>query len=129
MNNVELIDENHKQSKYIMYKKYYESCQKKLDKLTLASDKVSLLRGVTFAIAGLFLFIGYYQKNPILLVSVFGLGFTFLALIFYHSKLKEEQAYLKDSQSVLKEYMERFADGWKSFPMDGARYLDRKSVV
>ena len=123
MNNVELIDENHKQSKYIMYKKYYESCQKKLDKLTLASDKVSLLRGVTFAIAGLFLFIGYYQKNPILLVSVFGLGFTFLALIFYHSKLKEEQAYLKDSQSVLKDYMERFADGWKSFPMDGARYL------
>lgn len=123
MNNVELIAENHKQSKYIMYKKHYESCQKKLDKLTLASDKVSLLRGVTFAIAGLFLFISYYQKNFILLVPAFGLGFTFLALIFYHIKLEDEQAYLKDSQSVLKEYMERFADGWKNFPMDGARYL------
>lgn len=105
------------------YKNDYESCQKKLDKLTLSSDKVSLFRGATFAIAGLFLFIGYYQKNLILLVPAFGLGLIFLALIFRHSKLKEEQAYLKDSQAVLKEYMERFDDGWKSFPMDGARYL------
>lgn len=106
-----------------MYKKYCESCQKKLDKLTLASDRVSLLRGIIFAIAGLLLFIGYQQKNPALLMLVFGLGFAFFMLILYHSKLEEEQEYLKDSQSVLKEYMARFEDGWKSFPVDGARYL------
>ena len=36
-----------------MYEKRYESCQKKLDKLTLVSDRVSLLRGIAFVIATL----------------------------------------------------------------------------
>lgn len=119
----ENLMKNDKQSKYFMYKEYYESCRKKLDKLTLASDKISLLRGITFAIAGLLLLIGYQQKKPVLFVPAVGLGFAFLVLIRYHSKQEKEQAYLKDSQSVLKEYMARFGDGWKSFPVDGARYL------
>ncbi len=123
MKSTELIDENQKQSKYIIYKKYYDSCQGKLDKSTLESDKVSLLRGIIFAIAGLLLFIGYQQKTPVLFVLAFGLGFAFLMLVIYHRKLEEQQECLKDSQSVLKEYMARFEDGWKSFPVDGARYL------
>lgn len=123
MNNTGITDDNHEQNNYAMYKKYYEACQEKSDKLTLVSGKVSLLRGFTFAAAGLFLFIGFQQKNPALLAPALGLTVVFFMLIHYHSRLKEEQAGLKDSQSVLKEYMARFDDGWKSFPVDGTRYL------
>lgn len=106
-----------------MYQERYESSQKKTDQLARASDKVSFLRLVTFVVAVLLLFIGYQQKTPVLLIPVIGLGFAFLMLIRYHSKLEEERESLKDLQSVLKEYMARFEDGWKSFPVDGARYL------
>ncbi|NBI85660.1 mannonate oxidoreductase [Lachnospiraceae bacterium] len=114
------------QNNYHMFKKYYESCQEESDKLTHASDKVSLLRGIIFATAGLLLFIGYQQKNPVLLILAFGLFLTFITLVLYHNKLEKEQEYLKDSQSVLKDYMARFEDGWKSFPVDGTRYLNEE---
>lgn len=115
--------EYYNKNKFLMYQERYESSQKKADQLTLTSDKVSFLRFVTFVIAALLLFIGYQQKTPVLLIPVIGLGFAFLMLIRYHSKLEEERESLKDLQSVLKEYMARFEDGWKSFPIDGARYL------
>lgn len=123
MNNTKTTDEDHKLNKHIIYEKHYESCKIKLSELTLKSDKVSFLRGITFAIAGLLLFFGYQQKKPALLIAALGFGFAFLMLIRYHGKLEEEQACLKDSQSVLKDYLARFNDGWKSFPMDGTRYL------
>jgi len=123
MENVENVEEDLKQNTYIMYEKRYESCQKKLDKLALVSDRVSLLRGITFVIAGLLLLFGYQQKNPALFVLAAGFGLAFLLLVIYHGKLEEEQACLKDSQSVVKDYMARFDDGWKSFPVDGSRYL------
>ena len=74
------------QNNYHMFKKYYESCQEESDKLTHASDKVSLLRGIIFATAGLLLFIGYQQKNPVLLILAFGLFITFITLVLYHNK-------------------------------------------
>lgn len=123
MKNAKIIDEDYKQNEHIIYEKHYESCKIKLSELTLKSDKISLLRGITFAIAGLLLFLGYQQKKPVFLVPALGFGFAFLMLIRYHNKLEEEQACLKDSQSVLEEYMARFDDGWKSFPVDGTRYL------
>lgn len=45
-------------------------------------------------------------------------------LIRYHGILEDEQTYLEDFQSVLKDYMARFDDGWKGFPMNGARYIN-----
>lgn len=123
MENTKMKDEKQKQTNLTTYKNNYESCQKESDKLTAAFDRVSFLRGIIFVIAGLFLFIGFHQKKPILFLPVFVLGIIFLMLIFYHSKLEEKQASLKDSLSVLKEYLARFDDGWKSFPVDGARYL------
>lgn len=53
MENVENVEEDLKQNTYIMYEKRYEFCQKKIDKLTLVSDRVSLLRGIAFVIATL----------------------------------------------------------------------------
>ncbi len=53
MENVENAEEDLKQNTYIMYEKRYEFCQKKIDKLTLVSDRVSLLRGIAFVIATL----------------------------------------------------------------------------
>lgn len=123
MKNTEMIDENEKPNKLIMYKESYESCRKESEKLAAASSKISLFRCITFAIAGLLLFIAYLQKAPVLIVPAYGFGFAFLILICRHSKLKKDLAYLKDRQSVLKEYIARFDDGWKNFPVDGARYL------
>ena len=53
MENVENAEEDLKQNTYIMYENRYEFCQKKIDKLTLVSDRVSLLRGIAFVIATL----------------------------------------------------------------------------
>ena len=117
----EMINENHTQDKHTFYEKYYESCEKKTDKLTQNSNQVSLYRIITAAASGLMLFLWYRQKIPVFLVSAFGFGFAFLMLIRYHSILEDEQTYLKDFQSVLKDYLARFGDGWKGFPIDGAR--------
>lgn len=106
-----------------MYEKNYGACRNKSDKLVLVSGRISIMRGITFTIAGLFLFAGCRQKNPFLLVPAFFSGFVFFILVHWHSRLEEEQEYLKDSQAVLREYMGRFDDGWKSFPVDGTRYL------
>lgn len=123
MKKAENINKNQKQNKYMIYEEHYETCQKKLDKLLMISDKISLLRGVIFALAGLLLFMWYQQKNLALLVLTCGLGISFLMLIRYHNKLEEKQEYLKESQTVLKEYMARFDNGWKNFSVDGTRYL------
>lgn len=123
MNNAGNIDEKSGKSNYIIYKENYESCQKKLNSLILVSDRVSLLRIITFAISGLLLFLGYQQKDFVFFVPAFVVGLAFLMLIRYHCRLEEEQACLKDSQSVIKDYIGRFDDSWKSFPVDGARYL------
>ena len=73
MNNTKTTDEDHKLNKHIIYEKHYESCKIKLSELTLKSDKVSFLRGITFAIAGLLLFFGY-QLLPVGEVTC--VGFT-----------------------------------------------------
>ena len=86
------------------------------------SNRVSLFRIITVAASGLMLFLWYRQKIPVFLVPAFGFGFAFLMLIRCHSILKDEQTYLKDFRSVLKDYLARFGDGWKEFPMDEARY-------
>lgn len=108
---------------FLWYEEKYESSRKKSAELARASDQISFWRGILFAVAGVLLFIGYQQKSPAYLPPAAALGIAFLLLIRRHSKLKEEQEYLKDSQSVLKEYLARFTDEWKSFPLDGARYL------
>lgn len=123
MKNTEFINENHPKNEYLSYKKQYDACQEKSDKLTLTSDKVSLLRGILFAAAGLILFLGYQQKNPVFLLPAFALLSVFLLLLFCHSKLKEKQESLKNSQSVLSDYMARFDDGWKNFSVNGEGYL------
>lgn len=117
------MNEIKEENECIVYKKYYEDCQIKLDKLTSLSDRISLLRCMIFAAAGLMFFLGFQQKNFLFLAPGVGFIIAFLLLIRYHIKLLEEQGCLKDFQSVLKDYMGRFDDGWKSFPLDGARYL------
>ena len=61
-------------NKHTFYEKYYESCEKKSDKLTQTSNRVSLYRIITAAASGLMLFLWYRQKIPVFLVSA-GLGF------------------------------------------------------
>lgn len=127
MKNAQIINKTtnktYEQNKLILYQNDYDSCQKKLTQLALASNRVSHLRGITFVIAGLFFLLGCQQKNFAFFVPAFGLGIIFLLLIRYHSKLEEEQACMEDSQLVLKDYIGRFDDGWKSSPVDGTRYL------
>ena len=44
-------------NKHTFYEKYYESCEKKSDKLTQTSNRVSLYRIITAAASGLMLFL------------------------------------------------------------------------
>ncbi len=105
-----------------MYEKKYEASLEQSARLALVSNRVSFLRGVTFALAALLLFLGYQQKSLILLLPALGLGAAFLLLIRRHGRLAKEQAYQEDTQSVLKDYMARFHEEWQDFPVDGARY-------
>lgn len=105
-----------------IYEDSYESSRKKSDELAAACVRVSYLRIAAFAFAGLFLLLGYWRKAPVFFMPVPGLAVAFLALIFYHDRLKKELVYLEDKQSVLGDYIARFGDGWKSFSVDGTRY-------
>lgn len=113
-----------KQNNRMVYEKDYECSQKKLDKLTQTSNRVSFLRLITVAVAGMAFFLWCQRKTPAFLAFAFSFAFVFLMLIRYHGILEDEQTYLEDFQSVLKDYMARFDDGWKGFPMNGARYIN-----
>lgn len=119
INNIKKYNQKQKQQ----YEEAYEACRKKCEQLTVLSDKISLLRSITFAIAGLLFFFGYQQKNIAFWILAFGSLCAFVLFIRYHSKLVEELEYCKDSQSVCKDYLARFDDSWKLFSLDGARYL------
>ena len=113
-----------KQNNRMVYEKDYECCQKKLEKLEQTSNRVSFLRLITIAAAGVAFFLWCQRKTPAFLAFAFSFAFVFLMLIRYHGILEDEQTYLEDFQSVLKDYMARFDDGWKGFPMNGARYIN-----
>ena len=123
MNDAKTMDNNIEPNESAFYEKQLEMCRNRSEKLTMTSNKLSLLRGVAFAVTGLFLFLGYQRQNPAFFVSAAFFGIAFILLIIHHSRLDEEQKRLKDVQSVLKEYIARFGDGWKSFSEDGSRYL------
>ena len=55
MEDIEIMEANCEQNKYNAYQEDYEICRKKSDAITLLSDRVSILRGITFAVAGLLL--------------------------------------------------------------------------
>lgn len=76
MNIGEMADENYIQDKYTLYVRYYESCQKELDKLTQTPSQISFLCIITAAVAGLMFFLWYQQKNLAFLVPAFGSGFV-----------------------------------------------------
>lgn len=113
-----------KQNNRMVYEKDYECCQKKLEKLAQTSNRVSFLRLIIIAAAGVAFFLWCQRKTPAFLAFAFSFAFVFLMLIRYHGILEDEQTYLEDFQSVLKDYMARFDDGWKGFPMNGARYIN-----
>lgn len=113
-----------KQNNRMVYEKDYECCQKKLEKLAQTSNRVSFLRLITIAAAGVAFFLWCQRKTPAFLAFAFSFAFVFLMLIRYHGILEDEQTYLEDFQSVLKDYMARFDNGWKGFPMNGARYIN-----
>lgn len=112
-----------KQTNYLKYEEKLEYSREKSARLAHAADRVSLLRGIVFAIAGVLLFIGYQQRNPVFLLPVSALGISFLLLIHKHNRLEEELEDRRDEQAVLSEYMARFTGEWKRSPLDGTRYL------
>lgn len=101
----------------------FAASQKSSEQLCARAGRVSGFRVATFAAAGLFVCLAFAQNSVLLFIPAAGLCIGFLLLLRLHGRLKEEQAHLEDVRSVLGDQIARFGDGWKSFPVDGARYI------
>lgn len=89
MNDAKTMDNNIEPNESAFYEKQLEMCRNRSEKLTMTSNKLSLLRGVAFAVTGLFLFLGYQRQNPAFFVSAAFFGIAFILLIIHHSRLDE----------------------------------------
>lgn len=106
-----------------IYQKHEEECQKKLNQMAALCSRISFWRVTTFLAAGLFFYLGYRQKNIVFCLPGAAALVIFIILIQYHNKLEEEQRFLRNYQSVARDYILRFGDGWRNFTVNGERYL------
>ncbi len=106
-----------------VYQKNYEDCQEQLDKTARSCSKIIFWRGIASAAAIILFCAGYSQKNPYFYLCSAAALAVFLLLVRFHSQLKTKQNALADRQSVIKDYIARFSDDWKNFPLNGEKYL------
>lgn len=117
------MEDNQKPQNQRFYEAHYNSGLEKSEQLARVSNRISRLRISVFITAGLLLFVWYRQKDPVFFLPALALAAVFLLLVYYHSRLEREQSEQENIRSVLREYLARFDDGWKDFPLDGSRYL------
>ncbi len=104
------------------YQERNEKCQAGIEAAAASCQKVSRGRMAVFLLAGLCLY-GGSQWHLAFYAGAAACLACFLRFIQRHSQLEEEQEGLRDSQAVAQDYLARFGDGWKRFPVDGEPYL------
>lgn len=104
------------------YQKRSEECLKKIEEAKERCRRVSQWRMLVFAFVGLSLYAGYRCQSAFYWGAVAGTA-LFLRLIWRHNQLEEELRHWEDSRAVAEDYLARFGEGWKGFPVNGEQYL------
>ncbi len=112
-----------KESRKAVYEKDCGDCKKQLDAADAACRRITFRRGIA-SLAALVLFsAGYSRKSTVLCALSAAALAVFLMLVRRHQKLREHQAWLDDRYCVARDYLARFGDAWKQFPLNGEAYL------
>lgn len=105
------------------YKQYYDECKKEYDQIASICSRMTLWRTLSFLIGIPLLYNGYAHGSSALCACGAALIIVFLLLVCRCHALCARQRFLADCQSVAQDYLARFDDGWKQFPVHGTRYL------
>ena len=103
-----------------------ESVQNALEKKYSA---ISTLRVISF-LAGIALLIIYIKDKIMLAGIVAGLFLLlFVVLVIIHKNVDVNRKLAESKMAVLKRYIARFDDGWRSFSDNGADYIKEQDTV
>ena len=92
-------------------------------------DRLGSLRVLSF-VAGVVVIIGSNLKHQVAgyLIGAF-LLVVFMVLVKQYGKVDKKKRYYEAEETVLKEYLARLGEEWKSFEENGERYQGNKSRV
>lgn len=111
------------------YKRQREELEKEIKVLEGRSSVYSGVRFALFLVAVTALIVGIYDNRPVLVAAGIVAAVAFVVLVFVHGRLSENIEYRQAKSEVLRKYIERFGDGWKSFEDNGSQYLDNDDMV
>ncbi len=94
--------------------------------LTRRSQQIMLVRLVLFLAVLLTAAAGYDQRQPALYVAAAALLLGFIALLRFHTQIREHQLLLQSHMAILYQYLARFNGEWHRFTTNGAEYLSEK---
>ncbi len=111
-----------------MYQSYLENSIKQSSKLHSLHNRLSLWRLVSAAAAAVAFYFGYtHGAFFYYLLSALSAA-CFVILVSWDIRLKKRLCDLADYQAVIHDYQARLGDGWKQFPVHGARYLEGRDA-
>lgn len=113
---------------YQEYTKDLEQKETKLNQARSLCSRISFWRGLSFLTAAVLFFCAYENNLILCYFSAAAAVFAFLILIRYHNRLKQQISDLTNYCLVLKDYLARFDDEWKSFTSDGKHYINDNSL-
>lgn len=111
-----------------MYQTHLENSLKKSSRLHSLRSRISVWRLIFAASAAGFFYWGYAHRGIAFFLLSAAAATGFFLLVAWDSRLKKQLSYLADYQAVIDDYRARLGDGWKQFPIDGARYLAGKGA-
>ncbi len=111
------------ESQKAVYEKDCEDCKKQLDAADTACRRITFWRGMASLAVLVLSGTGYSRKSAVLCALSAAALAVFLMLVRRHQKLREHQAWLDDRYCVTRDYLARFGDAWKQFPLNGEAYL------
>ena len=114
---------------------FFENEQKKdeesREKLQKSYDRIAWLRLVVFLGAVVLLYLGLTKRpmQELYLVGGFIMLAGFLVLIRLHDGIEKQQRMLAARIAAVEAYPARLGTGWREFPEDGGRYLQKEDTV
>lgn len=111
------------------YKKQQEELSAQIKTLESRSSTYSGVRFVVFVVALAALIIGVYDGRGAFVTVGILASALFVALVFVHGRVSEQLEYAQAKAEVIRRYIERFGEGWKTFSEDGSRYLENDDLV
>lgn len=108
------------------YQQYYDVCKKESGQITAACSRITFWRTLSFLTGILVLYNGYTHSSAALCACSAVFFIVFLLLVRRCHTLCARQRFLADCQSVAQDYLARFHDGWKQFPVHGTQYLQEE---